>query len=603
MRLLPAVLAATLLAALVSGCLQSRGNEDGPAPSPAAAARVPAEQWTANLTKPTYGGIVDSVHSLTAKDGTRLSLTLHLPAGLPADAKVPTLMEITPYEAFLTADYNLPGLGTDAATPGWASYVLRGAAYVEADARGTSRSAGCLDFGGEADRSDAQDFVDWVRAQPWSNGRVVTDGVSHPGMGSVVAHAAVRNLTGALAHAPVVSYYRDEWYQGAKFEDQVNGPAYQAVELSPAIDSDPAAMAAQAAPCTGQTVVDFDAPTGAWTDTWEERDLARHHPEAAAPILLTQGFIDQNVHPDHVQSYWDALPDDFPKSVIWGWWYHGYPDLDGHPADARGEPDADVGTFSYLRHRWLDSLLFGLDNGLAAEPRVMVEDSEGTWHEGHDWPLEPSAWVTLGTDGGVLTEAPLAAGTTSFDDVVGAERGVWEGSHAAFSTRPLAEDRLINGAPVVDLVASSSDIQTKWVAYLLDTAPDGSWQRVSHGYADSHTWAGEREWRDMVPGTPYNWTIHLMPTAVVVKAGHQLTLLIASEDSHNVKGKDTPQAIAFGGGYCFDDHRGGCYDPSGIQPSPSAGQATNTVILGPGGTQVRLAWVDPALTAKVPGQG
>jgi predicted acyl esterase len=599
MRRLPVLLAAFLLAALLAGCSGSKPDDGLPAPT-AADGRVAPKDWIAGLSKPVYGGVVDSVHSLAAKDGTRLSLTLHLPAGLPAGAKVPTLMEVTPYEGFIAVDYNLPVIGTDPAGAAWTEYVERGAAYVEADARGTSRSAGCLDFGGEADRSDAQAFVDWVRAQPWSNGRVVTDGVSHPGMGSVVAHAGVHNLTGALAHAPVVSYYRDEWYQGAKFEDQVNGPAYQAVELAPAVDTDPGAIAAQAAPCTGQTVVDFDAPTGAWTDTWEGRDLSRHHPEASAPILMTQGFIDQNVHPDHVQAYWDSLPEDFPKSVVWGWWYHGYPDMRGHPADASKDHDAPIGTFDYLRHRWLDTLLFGLDNGLSAEPRVLMEDSEGTWHEGHDWPLEQSTWVTLATDGEGLTEqAPAAAGAARYDDVPGAERGAWEGAHVAFRTEPLAQDRLVNGAPTVDFVASSSAVQTKWVVYLLDEAPDGSWQRVSHGYADSHTWAGEREWRDLEPGKAYNWTVHLMPTGVVVKAGHRLTLLVASEDSHNVKGADTAQAAAVGAGPCLDDHRGGCYDPSGIQPSPSAGQATNTVVTGPGGTAVHLAWVDPAATVKV----
>ena len=32
-------------------------------------------------------------------------------------------------------------------------------------------------------------FANWIRSQDWSNGVIVTDGVSHPGMGSVVAHA------------------------------------------------------------------------------------------------------------------------------------------------------------------------------------------------------------------------------------------------------------------------------------------------------------------------------------------------------------------------------------------------------------------------------
>lgn len=582
---------AALLLALtaVSGCLDDKPDLVDDGDGPAATPRLSPASWKAQLSKPIYEGVVDSVHALTAADGTRLSLTLHLPEGLPAGARIPTLMELTPYESFLATDYNLPGVGTDAAGPSWTFFVQRGAAYIEADERGTSRSAGCLDFGGSADRSDAVEFVAWARAQPWSNGVVVTDGISHPGMGSVVAHAAVADLDGALAHAPVVSYYRDEWYQGAKFEDQINGPAYQAVELSPAIDTDPEALAAQAAPCTGQTTTDFSALDGSHGALWDDRDLSRHHDAATSPILLTQGFVDQNVHPDHVQLYWDALPDGFPKSVIWGWWYHGWPDMDGHPAE----------DFEDVRHRWLDTLLFGLDNGLAAEPRVLVEDSQGTWHEGHDWPLEPSEQVTLWTEEGGLVAEPVAAGQAGYADQVGAVRGIWEDAHVAFRGEPLERDSLINGAPVVDLVASSTATGTKWVLYLMDEAPDGSWQRVSHGYADSHTWNGEADWQPMEPGKPYNWTVMLMPTAVVVEAGHRLTLVVASSDSRNV---GTPQAIlGVAPDVCFDDHTGGCYGPSGIQPSPdSHGRATNTVLTGPAGTRIHFAAVDPALTAKVP---
>lgn len=590
----PSLLAgvALLLAAgPLAGCLDDTPDLVDDAPRPAEASRLSTEEWKALLSKPTYEGVVSSVASFTASDGTHLSMTLHLPAGLPEGTRIPTLMEITPYEAFLTADYNLPGVGTDVAGSSWTFFVERGVAFVEADARGTSRSAGCLDFGGSADRSDARQFVAWVRAQPWSNGVVVTDGISHPGMGSVVAHAAVADLDGALAHAPVVSYYRDEWYDGAKFEDQANGPGYQAVELGPAVDTDPAAILAQAAPCTGATTTDFSAPDGRFTPLWDDRDLSRHFDGAGtAPILLTQGFVDMNVHPDHVQLYWDALPDDAPKHVIWGWWYHGWPDMDGHPAE----------TFEEIRHRWLDTLLFGTDNGLAAEPRVLVEDSQGTWHEGHDWPLEPSVWQTLwANEDGLLAPSPGIGFAHDFSDAADAQRGVWDGAHVAYSTLPLPRDALINGAPRVELVASSTATATKWVVYLMDEAPDGSWQRVTHGYIDSHQWAGEAGWEEMVPGTPYRFNLTLMPTAVVVEEGHRLTLVVASSDSRRLS---MAVSMAGGGGLvCFDDYTGGCYDPSGILPAPeSHGRATNLVHVGPEGTRVHFASVDPALTAKAP---
>ena len=546
-----------------------------PRPKPVVAPQPPRrwtpEEWQASLTEPVHDGVVTTTHYLTGRDGTQLSLTVHLPEGLPAGQKVPTLMQMTPYRPL----DQIPGALND-----YLFFVQRGAAYVEADERGTGGSEGCLDFGGSADRSDAQAFAEWIRAQPWSNGRIATDGVSHPGMGSVVAHAAIPGLTGAMAVAPVVSYYQDEWLQGAKFEDQFNGPAYEAIETAPPLPpefADPEALKAQAATCRGQTTLDFSPIDGPFAEKWHDRDLSRHVPAERRPIVLVHGFADVNVHTDHSQMYWDALPDDYPKSAIFGWWAHEYPTMGGDD-------------YKLLRHRWMDRLLFDRSNGLDAEPRVLVEDSRGEWHEGDDWPLEQSEHVSLHPAGdGSLSAATSAAATASYADRPGAQRGQWSGSSVAFRTDPLAEDRLINGAPEVDLVASSSADRTKWVAYLMEEFPDGARERVSHGYADSHTWKSMDTWTAIEPGKPYRWTLKLLPTAVVVEKGNRLVLVVTSQDSRNT----TPRR-------CFHADQEQCYSPSGILPADTVGRATNTVHLGPGATRVRLAWADPARTRRAP---
>jgi predicted acyl esterase len=554
---------------------QDKAGKAGKARKKARAARKrwATERWMKDLSQPVYTDVEVTTHYLEAADGTQLSLTLHLPGGLPTKEKIPTLMQMTPYRPL------------DQTTGGYVDYeffVLRGAAYVEADERGTGGSEGCLDFGGSADRSDAKVFAKWIRSQSWSNGRIVTDGVSHPGMGSVVAHAAIPGLSGALAHAPVVSYYQDEWLQGAKFEDQFNGPAYQGIELAPPLPpefGDADGAAAQAAPCTGETTLDFSTYEGPFTDLWADRDLSRFVPNEKKPILFTHGFDDLNVHPDHTQMYWDALPKRYPKFAIFGWWYHGYPDLNGHAAKS----------FEFMRHRWMDALMFERDNGLWNEPRVLVEDSRGAWHEGRDWPLEKSKHVRWHASGTRLGGAAGRPGEASYADRIGAQRGTWSDAHVLFETARLRKDMLVNGAPRVHLKASSSATSTKWVAYLLDIAPDGTWQRISHGYADSHTWKAEDEWLEIEPGKAYRWTLELQPTAVVVAKGHTVGLLIASQDSRNDQG-----------GFCFADYRGGCYAPSGILPATTAGQATNTVYTGKGGTTVELDWVDPRITDKAP---
>lgn len=46
-------------------------------------------------------------------------------------------------------------------------------------------------------------------------------------------------------------------------------------------------------------------------------------------------------------------------------------------------------------------------------------------------------------------------------------------------------------------------------------------------------------------------------------------------------------------GNCFDNYRGGCYNPSGIAPALTAGRAENTIYLGKNGTEVR--WGDGSI--------
>lgn len=565
-----------------AGCTGPTNPDDSSGDSGNAADRWSPNKWRDALTEPRLDGVQTSVYYIEAADGAQLSLTLHLPQGLNGGETVPTLMEITPYQS---PDFDTPLFRPAAPSPSWQFFVERGAAYVEADARGTTASEGCLDFGGALDRSDARTFVAWVRSQPWSNGVVVTDGVSHPGMGSVVAHAAVPELEAALAVAPVVSYYRDQWYQGAKYDTQFNG-IYQAIEAYPAVYSDPDAIAAQAAPCTGQTLLDYEHIDGPFTKTWADRDLSRHVDnviEAGTPILLEHGFVDLNVFPDHSQIYWDALPHDFPKRMVMGWWYHARPDFSGHPAEA----DADY------RHRFMDTTLFGIENGFWNEPRVLVEDSEGTWHESHDWPLDGSqvhAWYP--SAGGDLSASAPDSGTATFDDVAGDSRYSWDTGHVVFRSPALVEDTLINGAPTLHLTASSTAPETKWVVYLLSEASDGSWQRITHGFADSHTHGEEDQWLDMEPGKTYEWVIDLLPTAVVVPKGHRVALLIASQDTEETDAGQTRG--------CWDDHRGGCYRPSGILPATTVGRATNSVHLGQGQTFVEFAAVNPDDTNKPP---
>ena len=75
----------------------------------------------------------------------------------------------------------------------------------------------------------------------------------------------------------------------------------------------------------------------------------------------------------------------------------------GHvdPFDYRREPWVDT------LHRWFDSQLMGIKNGILKEPRVDVETSPGHWVTSNTWPVsDNNQKLTFHADGSLTTGAP-----------------------------------------------------------------------------------------------------------------------------------------------------------------------------------------------------
>jgi putative CocE/NonD family hydrolase len=105
------------------------------------------------------------------RDGVRLAVDIYLPAknGVAISGKYPTILSRTPYNK------EAPGTVRESI---W--FTQRGYAVVMNDVRGRFHSEGIwrmmLDDG-----RDGYDTVEWIAAQPWSNGKIGTIGTSYPG--------------------------------------------------------------------------------------------------------------------------------------------------------------------------------------------------------------------------------------------------------------------------------------------------------------------------------------------------------------------------------------------------------------------------------------
>jgi len=118
--------------------------------------------------------IVERKLMLPMRDGVRLATDVYRPRrASDASGKVPIVWVRTPYNFnFWDVRNGVPGDMAAALTA-----VKRGYAYVVQNERGHFFSEGNYDILG-APVTDGYDALDWLRAQPWSNGKVGTTGCS-----------------------------------------------------------------------------------------------------------------------------------------------------------------------------------------------------------------------------------------------------------------------------------------------------------------------------------------------------------------------------------------------------------------------------------------
>lgn len=145
---------------------------------------------------PRFEGMTRHAVYITTRDGVRIAADILLPKGLPPGERVPTILNQTRYwrarqyqpclswvERFFDAPLRF--------------FTGHGYAMVLTDVRGTGASFGVSHHPWDAEEVlDNKDIVDWIIAQPWSNGKVGGYGTSYAGttaeLLTVVCHPAVK---------------------------------------------------------------------------------------------------------------------------------------------------------------------------------------------------------------------------------------------------------------------------------------------------------------------------------------------------------------------------------------------------------------------------
>lgn len=171
------------------------------------------------LPAPRYRGFTTQSLYLTMRDGVKVAIEVVLPKNLRSTVKIPALLLQTRYWRF--RDMRFPFERFQPIAEYLHVFTSYGYALVLVDVRGTGASFGVWPYPWSKEEiMDGGEVVDWVVAQPWSNGKVGGIGTSYLGVAaeflSVPNHPAVKAVIPRFSEFDV---YTDIAFPGGIFNE------------------------------------------------------------------------------------------------------------------------------------------------------------------------------------------------------------------------------------------------------------------------------------------------------------------------------------------------------------------------------------------------
>jgi hypothetical protein len=383
------------------------------------------------------------------RDGIRLATDVYRPArdGELVEGRYPTILCRTPYDK------------TDKRYSEIADFfVPHGYAVCLQDLRDRYRSEGTGDYFHTVtphEGEDGYDTVEWIAAQPWSNGRVGTVGSSYAGITQVrMALERPQHLSAIWPDVVPTNSFQHQSREGGAMQlhmfwalfihaqdaqDIADDPDKQAEvwadlarlrELFWATPWRKGELSLRHVPGLDQSLEDYYT-RGAYDEFWSRRenDFTRYWDEHAdVPATISTGWYDGFPHSDTEYFAAMAARSSAPQRLVVGPWSHV-----GMRGDATWTHDVDFGPDSvwgvrrYFEEqlRFFDRWLKDERNGIEDEAPVRIFvmgggsgrrtplgklDHGGRWRSEREWPLaraRASNYYLRG-DGSLSTEPPDA---------------------------------------------------------------------------------------------------------------------------------------------------------------------------------------------------
>ena len=510
------------------------------------------------------------------RDGIHLDTNVYHPAGA---ARYPAILIRTPY-----------GKAADFPTA-YSSFIQHGYAVVMQDVRGRYGSEGVFDALSQ-EGPDGYDTLNWIAAQPWSDGKVGMIGGSY--LGIAQWQVALLNNPHLKAIFPVVSGsddYLDRFYSPGGAMKLGHRLLWLSQNLTPAgvvkpkfgdyighlpLRTSDRAATSQTLPIY-QTVLEH--PT--YDSFWKEHSVRENISRVRVPVFSVGGWYDNYVESDleaFAALHKAGKPDDKHRIMI-GPWPHNM----SSPFSGVGFGNDSGAPIRAYQIAWFDHWLKGTPEEAAhytahytpwAWHNVRAEVDEAPvhifvmgvnrWRDEQEWPLARTRYTALYLaskghantgkgDGGLAWNfekkakpdqftydprdpAPTMGGAVCCDPKVFPwgpmdQRPVEKRKDVlVYTSDPLKQDLEVTGPVRVLLYASTTAPDTDFTAKLIDVFPSGEARNLTDGLLRVRYRHGLDKAEPADPGEIYPLNIDAGVTSNVFLAGHRIRVEISSSN-------------------------------------------------------------------------
>jgi putative CocE/NonD family hydrolase len=506
------------------------------------------------------------------RDGVKLYADIYR---ADAPGKFPVILIRTPY--------NKEQYGNYSSFPHFAAE--KGYIVIVQDVRGRYESEGeFLPYKQEI--NDGYDAVEWAAALPYSNGKVGTTGCSY--LGAVqwqLATAAPPHLVAifpqcTFANARHFFYFAGTfdmswivWLNGRlpdlKRRRSVEGKEASAEEANRQWSRNKWKWLSYL------PLKEFPLFKGWWPfyyewlahpddgPYWDFVNVEMKHKDVTVPAYSFTGWWDDGYgQPGAILNYLGMKKNGKTEKaqegqkLIIGPWTHCSPDS-SKAGDVDYGPEAKI-DMNALVIRWLDYWLKGIDNGIMDEPPIKIFVlGDNKWRYEQEWPLARTEFTSYYLHSQDSANSLYGGGTLSKEEPAAEnpDRYIYDPANPVtdyfferpgprdnrpveirndvlvYSSEPLKKDMEVTGPIKAEIWASSSAKDTDFIVKITDVFPDGLSQTITpplSGIMRARYRESELKPLLLTPGEIYKYTIGLMHTCYVFKAGHRIRVSLTS---------------------------------------------------------------------------